>query len=129
MDDANTNKKSHPATHGGKWIRPDKRLAIYLRDDCSCVYCGATMEAGAELTLDHLTPYSLGGDNTEKNLVTACRRCNCRRQNASVTQFVETLRNEGVEVDGIRNRIRRNTRRKLRKYRKLAKQMIKNRNR
>ena len=56
---------------GSKWIRPVKRLAIYARDGFACVFCGATMEQGARLTLDHVVPCLLGGDNKENNLVTA----------------------------------------------------------
>ena len=34
----------HPATNGSKWIRPEKRMAIYLRDGLACVYCGEGVE-------------------------------------------------------------------------------------
>lgn len=43
------------------------------------------------LTLDHLTPYSKGGSNDQKNLVTCCGRCNSSRGNCSVKTFAEVV--------------------------------------
>ena len=79
--------KANGQYQGSKWIRREKRLAIYLRDGLACAYCGATIEDGASLTLDHLTPYCEGGSNHEHNLVTACLRCNSSRANRSVEGF------------------------------------------
>ena len=86
------NKKNQDARANGKWqgmnwIRPEKRLAIYLRDGLACAYCGATIEDGARLTLDHLTPHSMGGKNHESNLVCCCHRCNSARGNRSMRGF------------------------------------------
>ena len=58
---------------GMNWIRQEKRLAIYLRDGMSCAYCGASVEGGAQLSLDHVKPHSRGGSNAAANLVT----CSC----------------------------------------------------
>lgn len=68
--------------HGGKWIRPEKRLAIYIRDGFGCAYCGRDLRnaAPAEVTLDHLLPRVAGGGNEATNLITACRSCNSSRQ-------------------------------------------------
>jgi len=73
--------------NGAHWIRDEKRLAIYLRDGLACAYCGATVEGGAVLSLDHLKPRSSGGSNDSRNLVTCCRRCNSRRGVRSVRAF------------------------------------------
>ena len=62
--------------NGSRWIRPEKRLAIYRRDGLACVYCRHTRR---RLTLDHLKPRSKGGTNDATNLVTACFRCNSQR--------------------------------------------------
>ena len=67
---------------GMKWIRNEKRLAIYLRDGLACVYCAESVEDGATLTLDHLKTHFRGGSNEAGNLVTACKRCNSSRGNA-----------------------------------------------
>jgi len=76
---------------GSKWIRREKRLAIYLRDGLACIYCGATVEDGAMLTLDHIEPHCNGGSNHEHNLVTACRRCNSSRANRPVEEFAAAV--------------------------------------
>ena len=99
-------------TQGMNWISQHKRLAIYLRDGLCCAYCAAGIEDGAKLTLDHLTPYSLGGSNKETNLVTCCISCNSARGNRDVKGFAAGVAAyKGVEAGeilaGIRNRVRR----------------------
>ncbi len=73
------------------WIRKTKRLAIYQRDGLACCYCGAGVEDGAQLTLDHLKPYSRGGNNAATNLVTCCQRCNSARGNRAVKTFAAAV--------------------------------------
>lgn len=53
------------------------RKAVYERDHYRCVECGAT----AHLSLDHIIPWSLGGEDTMENLQTMCRSCNSRKGN------------------------------------------------
>jgi 5-methylcytosine-specific restriction endonuclease McrA len=67
------------------------------------------------VTLDHIVAKVDGGNNKADNLVTACRSCNCARQNAPITRFA------GPEAI---KQIKRNTRRKIDRYRKLAKAII-----
>lgn len=69
-------------TQGSKWIRPEKRLAIYLRDRFSCCYCGRDLRHAEPtmVTLDHLRPRYSGGSNEATNLVTACKTCNSARK-------------------------------------------------
>jgi len=80
--------------NGSKWLRPEKRAAIYERDNWECAYCGrgprdkrSPKQASLILTLDHLTPRCQGGDNSARNLVTACQRCNSSRQEKSWREF------------------------------------------
>jgi hypothetical protein len=73
------------------WIRQEKRLAIYLRDGCACVWCGAKVEEGTQLTLDHVIPHSEGGPNDDWNLVTACKRCNDSRGARSAREFSKVV--------------------------------------
>jgi len=101
----------------GCCVRKDLRLAIHLRDGFRCVYCCRDMH-GAEpfdLTLDHVIPQADGGSNHPSNLITACRRDNCSRQDKPLTLFC------GPET---RADIRRLTRRSIERYRKLAKAII-----
>jgi hypothetical protein len=115
---------------GMNWIRQSTRLAIYLRDGLACAYCGATVEGGTQLTLDHLTAHSHGGSNDPSNLVTCCHRCNCARGNRSVRAFCRSVAaylNHGVKVEMIERRVRNCAKRDLKKYRVEARELIANR--
>ena len=112
-------KSSRNGKHqaSGQWIRTDKRLAIYLRDRFSCLYCLRDMHDAdpSDITLDHIVCQSDGGSNDETNRVTCCRTCNCSRQDKPLARFA------GRET---REHIRRNLHRKLTKYRRLAKAIL-----
>jgi len=87
-----------------KWLRNEKRIALYLRDGLACVYCGAGIEDGTRLTLDHLVPHSLGGSNAADNLVTCCHKCNSARGNRDYREFaarVAAYLNHGIRTDDI----------------------------
>jgi|GEM_PF-1026511 len=101
---------------GMNWITQEKRLAIYLRDGCACAYCGASIEQGAQLTLDHLVPHAKGGTNHETNLVTCCHRCNSSRGDRAVATFAKSVAgyvNHGVKPADILAHIKNSTRRSL----------------
>lgn len=98
------------------WIRPVKRLAIYLRDDFQCQYCGRKLNdaPAREVTLDHLecqvdhpTGKLPNGHSVhdESNLVTACLACNSGRS--------ARVRWHRYATPGAKARIQRNRRRKL----------------
>jgi len=101
----------------GQWIRTDLRLAIYLRDEFRCVYCGSDLHGAAptDLTLDHIHLWSKGGENDPTNLITACRSCNCSRGAKSLSQYAD---------EHTRKAVRRQTRREIRKYRELARSIL-----
>lgn len=106
--------RSNNGNHGAK-MRRDKRLAIYLRDGFQCVYCGADLHRVKpfQLTLDHLKPFNKGGLLEPSNLVTACRACNCGRQEQAWKSYA---------TPGAIKRIKRNIRRAL--PRELAKAIL-----
>lgn len=56
-------------------IPADLRTLVYTRDGRSCQVCGTT----EHLTLDHIHPKSLGGQDVLENLQTLCRPCNSRK--------------------------------------------------
>ena len=96
--------------------RPEKRLALYLRDGLACAYCGAAIEEGMKLTLDHLTPHSHGGNNHQTNLVTACHRCNSARGNRDWREFAAKVAgylNHGITADAIISHIETTVQRPL----------------
>jgi len=116
---------------GSKWIRKDKRLAIYLRDGFACTYCGCDVLSGsschstgngAMATLDHVVAVELGGSNDESNLVTSCLSCNSSKQDKSLREFLAGL----TDAKGVAKRVRNRTRRSLRKYRRAAKMSLRN---
>lgn len=111
---------------GSKWIRPDKRLAIYLRDDCRCIYCGRDHTMGAVLTLDHVVACELSDtpDNSESNLVTSCLSCNSSKQDQTMRSWYKVLRANGFDTNKVSARIRRNTAKPLASYRRQAKLLI-----
>lgn len=70
--------------HWQRGIDPEKvrqpisqhlRERVYARDGHACLHCGAT----DDLTLDHIHPFSLGGQDTFENFQTLCRPCNSRK--------------------------------------------------
>lgn len=64
------------------------RQNIFKRDNFECQYCGTRKE----LTLDHVTPSSKGGQHTWINLVTACKRCNAKKGHYSPEEANMPLR-------------------------------------
>ncbi len=59
--------------------RPQVKLTrreIFRRDNYTCQYCG---KQGLNLTIDHVLPRHLGGNNNWTNVVTACATCNHRK--------------------------------------------------
>lgn len=98
---------------GSKWIRRSSRFAIYHRDGFACVYCAARAVDGVVLTLDHVTPCELGGTNAATNLVTACLSCNSAKRALALRDWLDTIRDRGVDTNGMAARIRRLTARKL----------------
>lgn len=54
------------------------RLKVFKRDNYRCVICGKSPSThkGIVLHIDHIVPYSRGGDNSIGNLRTLCQKCN-----------------------------------------------------
>jgi hypothetical protein len=61
-------KRRAPIPH---WLRS----AIFERDGAACGECGALDNLG----LDHIFPWSRGGEDTYENLRVLCRSCNTRK--------------------------------------------------
>jgi hypothetical protein len=66
---------------------PGLRRAVMLRDGFACVYCQAT----SNLEIDHVVPLSMGGANSERNIVVACRTCNATKNAKHPKRFVDSL--------------------------------------
>lgn len=46
----------------------------------SCAYCGSKHN----LTMDHVVPIALGGTNTYRNIIPACKSCNSRKNSTEL---------------------------------------------
>ena len=61
------------------------RFRVMLRDNFKCQHCGkspATYQ-GIVLNVDHIIPWSDGGETTIQNLQTLCTECNLGKSNLS----------------------------------------------
>lgn len=61
------------------------RFKVLQRDRFTCRQCGASpaKTIGVELHIDHITPWSLGGETALENLQTLCAPCNLGKSNLS----------------------------------------------
>ena len=62
------------------------REYVLQRDERTCQYCG-TDEGRIEI--DHVVPRSKNGSDRVSNLVTSCRKCNQRKDNQSLAEFLK----------------------------------------
>lgn len=69
------------------------REQVFARDGFRCVYCARVLPA-EQLTLDHVQPRMRGGDNSEGNLVTACKPDNTRKGAMPAWAFLAELPEE-----------------------------------
>lgn len=99
------------------WICQSSRLAVYLRDGFTCLYCSADLSGAdpRDITLDHVVSKKDGGTNQPSNIVTCCLSCNSRKKDTPLAIFTGP---ERVKM------VRRNCVRKIARYRKLAKSLI-----
>ena len=60
-----------------------QRFRVMKRDGFKCLLCGTSpaLNLGCELHIDHIIPWSHGGETIEENLRTLCSTCNLGRSN------------------------------------------------
>ena len=66
---------ANPGNTRHDYVPPLNNQTLFRRDGYLCMYCAQRFTA-AELSRDHIRPFSQGGQDTWNNVVTACRRCN-----------------------------------------------------
>lgn len=72
------------------------RYEVLRRDGYACRYCGA-MAPDVKLTIDHVMPVALGGDDQPTNLVAACFDCNAGKASSSPdAPLVEDVANDAL---------------------------------
>lgn len=57
------------------------RYDVLTRDNYKCVICGRSTSDNIKLHVDHIIPYSRGGETTLDNLQTLCSDCNLGKSN------------------------------------------------
>ena len=81
----------NPEVHGkdyqqGPLYQTTLRAFVIHRDNSTCRYCG---KKARPVELDHVIPRSLSGPNTPWNLVVACHKCNRRKDNKPLAEFLK----------------------------------------
>ena len=75
-----SNKSLHES-----YVPPLNNQTLFKRDAHLCMYCGERF-GRRDLSRDHVTPISQGGEDTWRNVVTACKRCNNQKANFTPEQ-------------------------------------------
>ena len=66
------------------------RKMIYDKAGGRCALCGRTITL-SEMTLDHIVPLDRGGEDSVRNLQSACRVCNHFKANIRPEDFMERI--------------------------------------
>jgi 5-methylcytosine-specific restriction endonuclease McrA len=81
-------------TGSSSWCGRTKRIALYIRSNWTCGYCGRDLRglAPEEVGLDHLEDLVDGGghagaNHAASNLIMVCRRCNSQRGNRAWREY------------------------------------------
>lgn len=72
------NSDHHIATRGIRQPNLRLRFLVMRRDNFRCQHCGKSpaTHPNVELHIDHIVPYSQGGETVSENLQTLCKECN-----------------------------------------------------
>lgn len=72
------NHADQPMRRSGRDPSLRLRFKVLVRDHFSCRHCGASpaKTVGVQLHVDHIVPWSKGGDSVLDNLQTLCSNCN-----------------------------------------------------
>ena len=82
-----TNKRQRNSTinikRNTRTISDKLRYQVLKRDNFKCCACGASpaKDPSVELHIDHIIPWSKGGESTLENLQTLCSKCNLGKSN------------------------------------------------
>ncbi len=66
---------SNANSYNNDYIPPLNNKTLFKRDGYICMYCGNHFSSH-DLSRDHVTPLSQGGNDKWSNVVTSCKRCN-----------------------------------------------------
>ena len=73
-----------PVRRTRREISERQRFRVLLRDGFRCTACGASplRSVNIDLHVDHIIPWSKGGETIDENLTTKCKPCNLGKGNA-----------------------------------------------
>lgn len=67
-----------------------RKRAVYSIFSGRCFYCFKQLECeDRDTTQDHVIPRSIGGPNSWRNMVLACRLCNTERGSISAARYLQ----------------------------------------
>jgi len=69
-------------------VSPKTRAFVIERDKKTCAYC-ERLCSNFDLVLDHVIPRSTNGSDKSENLVVSCRRCNLKKSDFSLEDFIK----------------------------------------
>lgn len=85
-------KRTHPQYARSEYPEPVKRKKRYTKRKLTgrevCHYCGKKLTR-ANATFDHVVPLSLGGDDSYRNIVWCCKKCNMSKGNKLLSEWME----------------------------------------
>lgn len=86
---------------------------IIVKYNNTCFYCGKKIIGELKPTRDHVHPKSKGGGNEEDNIVLACNKCNNKKSNYYLTDFLEleVNKNKNKPIKGINKKNRKRKKR------------------
>ena len=73
-----------------KYYSPDTKKLIYLNAQGRCELCGRKILLD-DMTIDHIKPLSMGGEDDVENLACACLPCNILKGNILPEDFLERI--------------------------------------
>ena len=79
-----TSRKNSSKTRS-RVISDKLRYTVLKRDNFKCCACGASpaKDPSVELHIDHIIPWSKGGETTLENLQTLCSKCNIGKSDSN----------------------------------------------
>jgi len=72
---------------------PENRELVLLREKHQCFYCRAKLTKNTYV-IEHVISRPVG-DNSNRNVVAACRQCNNRKGSSDVKEYLRTLYRDG----------------------------------
>ena len=65
------------------------KLELLLKHNkINCLYCNKFIKDRSDLTIDHVLPKSLGGDDGVNNLALVCKQCNFDKRSLLLTDYL-----------------------------------------